>query len=142
MGYLSMARERAAAYGDARLDKYLERAERSGHRARDLIQQMLTFSRGQRGEPRSLQLAPQLADCLALLQSTLPSSIEIETAFDADLPCVLLDPLHLEQVLMNLCINARDAMQGKGRIRLTLREAHCDGDTCGSCHRAGASRSA
>jgi len=134
MGYLSMARERAGAHGDARLEKYLERAEHSGRRARDLIQQMLTFSRGQRGEPRSLQLAPHLANCLALLQSTLPSSVEIEPALDADVPCVLVDPLHLEQVLMNLCINARDAMQGKGRIRLTLGEAHCDGDICAACH--------
>jgi PAS domain S-box-containing protein len=134
MGYLGMARERAAAHGDDRLDKYLERAERSGLRARDLIQQMLTFSRGQRGEPRSLQLAPHLAECLSLLKSTLPSSVEIETAFATDLPLVLVDPLHLDQVLMNLCINARDAMQGKGSIRLGLREACRGGETCASCH--------
>ena len=51
LGYLVMARERAERYGDAKLAKYLDRAERSGQRAKALIQEMLTFSRGQRGEP-------------------------------------------------------------------------------------------
>ncbi len=80
---------------------------------------MLTFSRGQRGEPRSLQLGPQLTDTVQLLQSSLPSSVEIRTELSPDVPCVLLDPLHVEQVLMNLCINARDAMQGKGTLAIS-----------------------
>jgi signal transduction histidine kinase len=134
MGYLVMARERAEGYGDAKLQKYLERAERSGRRAKDLIQEMLTFSRGQRGEPRSLQLGPQLTDAVKLLQSSLPSSVEIRTDFAPDVPCVLLDPLHVEQVLMNLCINARDAMQGKGTLAISLQTRHCGGCTCTSCH--------
>ncbi len=134
MGYLTMAREQARQYADARLDRYLDRAEQSSERAKRLIQQMLTFSRGQRGEPQSLQLAPHLAEAVRLMQSSLPSSIEISTAFDADLPCVLLDPLHVEQVLMNLCINARDAMQGRGSLRITLHARHCDDCTCTACH--------
>lgn len=134
MGYLSMARERAGRYEDGKLDNYLERAEQAGYRARDLIQQMLTFSRGQRGEPRSLQLVTVVEECLKLLHSTLPSSIEIDTEFEPSLPCVLLDPLHLEQVLVNLCINARDAMAGKGEITLALRAVRCDDSICTSCH--------
>jgi len=134
MGYLVMAQERAEGYGDAKLQKYLDRAERSGHRAKDLIQEMLTFSRGQRGEPRSLQLGPQLTDAVKLLQSSLPSSVEIRTEFTPGVPCVLLDPLHVEQVLMNLCINARDAMQGKGTLSISLHTRNCGGCTCTSCH--------
>ncbi len=57
MGYVAMAQERVAGQGDEKLDKYLDRALRSGRQARDLIQQMLTFSRGQRGEPRALAAA-------------------------------------------------------------------------------------
>lgn len=71
LGYLTMAQEQAARYGDARLTRYLERAERSGQRAKGLIQEMLTFSRGQRGTPRSLQLGPHLSEAVKLLQSTL-----------------------------------------------------------------------
>jgi PAS domain S-box-containing protein len=134
MGYLTMAQEQAIQYGDTKLDRYLERAEQSSQRAKRLIQEMLTFSRGQRGEPRSLQLAPHLTDAIKLLQSSLPSSVEIDTRFDGDVPCVLLDPLHVEQVLMNLCINARDAMQGKGTLTIMLRAARCGDCRCTSCH--------
>jgi PAS domain S-box-containing protein len=134
LGYLAMARERAQAYGDARLTKYLDRAERSGERAKALIQEMLTFSRGQRGEPRSLQLGPKLAEAVKLLQSSLPSSVEIHTELASDVPCVLLDPLHVEQVLMNLCINARDAIEGKGSLGISLRAATSGGRACSSCH--------
>ncbi len=134
MGYLAMARERTQDFGDARLAKYLERAESSGQRAKELIQQMLTFSRGQHGVPRSLQLGPQIAEAIKLMHSTLPSSVEIHTDFSADVPCVLLDPLHVEQVLMNLCINARDAMHAKGTLGIALRTASCGGCICTSCH--------
>ncbi|HEX6007965.1 MAG TPA: PAS domain S-box protein, partial [Burkholderiales bacterium] len=58
MGYIVLATERDTVHGDAKLAKYLEQAHLSCGRARDLIQQMLTFSRGQRGEPRPLSLAP------------------------------------------------------------------------------------
>ena len=134
MGYLAMAQERAARYGDTKLAKYLDRAERSGQRAKALIQEMLTFSRGQRGEPRSLQLGPKVMEAVKLLQSSLPSSVEIRTELGSNVPCVRLDPLHLEQVLMNLCINARDAMESKGTLSIALRTATCEGCACNSCH--------
>jgi len=133
MGYVAMAQERVAGQGDEKLDKYLDRALRSGRQARDLIQQMLTFSRGQRGEPRALQLLPLVKESVKLMRSTLPSSIEFDTEFDTALPSVLLDLVQLEQVLMNLCINARDAMQGVGMLHIALKQTtHQDG-VCTSC---------
>ncbi len=134
MGYLAMAGERAQGMHDPKLSKYLDRAEHSAQRARALIQEMLTFSRGQRGEPRSLQPAPLLEEAVKLLESSLPSSVEIRTRFNARTPCVMIDPLHLEQVLMNLCINARDAMQGRGTLTIALGVARGDGGACSSCH--------
>ena len=89
-------------------------------RARDLIQQMLTFSRGQHGEPRPLALSPLVGESLGLLKSTLPSSLEFTLESEQELPEVMADPVHIEQVLMNLCINARDAMQGSGRLDIAL----------------------
>ena len=133
MGYIAMAQERVASQGDKKLDIYLERALRSGHQARDLIQQMLTFSRGQRGEPRALQLAPIVKESVKLMRSTLPSSIEFNAEFDPALPSVLLDPVQLEQVLMNLCINARDAMDGAGQLRIGLRKSAHHDAICASC---------
>ncbi len=134
MGYIAMAQERIAAQAEPKLELYLERALRSSRQARDLIQQMLTFSRGQRGEPRALQLAPVIRESVELMRSTLPSSIEFTTELDAGLPTVLLDPVQIEQVLMNLCINARDAMQGAGSLRVSLRKTAPHDSVCASCH--------
>jgi nitrogen-specific signal transduction histidine kinase/CheY-like chemotaxis protein len=137
MGYIVLAQEHVAergdGSGDTKLVRYLDRAQHSGQRARDLIQQMLTFSRGQRGEPRPLQLAPLIKETVKLLGATLPSSVEFTTQLDDAAPAALLDPVQVEQVLMNLCINARDAMQGSGRIEVRLVESQCAQATCASC---------
>ena len=133
MGYIALAGERRASQRDARLGKYLEQAHLASVRARDLIQQMLTFSRSRRGEARPLSLAPLVKESLKLLRSTLPATIELKTELDADLPAVLLDPVQIGQVLLNLCINARDAMPGGGAIRVGLRLVEEVDQICGSC---------
>jgi signal transduction histidine kinase/CheY-like chemotaxis protein len=136
MGYLVMAGEWQEEHGDERLRRYLDRARNSVQRARDLIQQMLTFSRGQHGEPRPVALAAVVGESLGLLRSTLPSSLELTLEREADLPEVMADPVHVEQVLMNLCINARDAMQGSGRLDITLRGVSlASGAVCASCRK-------
>jgi len=133
MGYVALASDRPAAQSDARLVHFLDQAQAAVRRARDLIQQMLTFSRGQRGEPRPIALGALVDDTVRLLRSTLPSSIEIETDLGCDLPAALLDPVHVEQVLLNLCINARDAMNGSGRIGVSLRLVDGADEVCASC---------
>jgi PAS domain S-box-containing protein len=133
MGYLVLAEEYIEGRGDEKLSRYLSRARRSGQRARDLIQQMLTFSRGQSGERRPVALAPLIREWVKLLESTLPSSIEIATDLNALTPATLLDPVHGEQILMNLCINARDAMEGHGKLTIQLNHrAHVQA-VCASC---------
>ena len=133
MGYVALAEEHVAPAGDEKLARYLTRAHRSGQRARDLIQQMLTFSRGQSGEPRPVALGPLVSEWVKLLESTLPSSVEIACEPDAQLPATMLDPMHGEQILMNLCINARDAMQGHGRLSIRLTQASHTHAVCASC---------
>jgi PAS domain S-box-containing protein len=73
VGYVTLAAERSAG-GDAKLTAYLDQAGLSCGRARDLIQQMLTFSRGRRGEPRPLALAPLVRESVKLLRSSFPST--------------------------------------------------------------------
>ena len=133
MGYVALAAERPAAQGDAKLEHYLEQAQAAVQRARDLIRQMLTFSRGQRGEPRPVPVAELVVESSKLLRSTLPSSIELSTQLDDGLPRTLIDPVQFEQVLLNLCINARDAMEGTGTIRVTLGRIDVAGEICASC---------
>jgi PAS domain S-box-containing protein len=133
MGYLTLAAERPAASGDAKLGGYLEQARAASLRARDLIQQMLTFSRGGRGERRAVSLAAVAEETAALLRSSLASSMEFALQLDAGVPLVLLDPVQAEQVLLNLCINARDAMGGRGLVRVAVRRASLHDAACASC---------
>jgi PAS domain S-box-containing protein len=133
-GYVVMAQEWEQQHQDERLHRFLDRIEHSTSRARDLIQQMLLFSRGGRGEARSVSLEPLVRDGVQLLESMLPSSIEIGFRSAPDLPPVMADPVHLEQVLVNLCINARDAMNGSGNLQIELRREICAKPcTCASC---------
>ncbi|BAN47920.1 PAS domain S-box protein [Metapseudomonas resinovorans] len=132
LGYTVMAQELAEQGGDERLGKYLSRVQRSAEKARDLIQQMLTFSRGSRGKPQVVALDLLLGDFIRLVESTLPATVELDVQLGHDLPRVLADPVQLEQVLMNLCINARDAMGSVGQLRVSLERQAQEG-VCASC---------
>jgi len=132
VGYVTLAAERSAGR-DVKLAAYLEQAGLSCGRARDLIQQMLTFSRGRRGEPRPLALAPLVRESVKLLRSSFPSTVSLNTDLDDDAPPALLDPVQLEQVLMNLAINARDAVHSTGQVGIAVRHARAVSAVCASC---------
>jgi len=124
--------ERSGASADPKLARYLEQALASSRRARDLIQQMLTFSRGQRGSPRVVDLAETVARSVKLVRGSVASSVEMQTELDPGAH-VLLDPVQLDQVLLNLAINARDAMGEKGTLAVTVRQAQALRHVCASC---------
>jgi PAS domain S-box-containing protein len=133
LGYTMMGLERADASGDETFQRYLQQIRTSGERARDLIRQMLTFSRGQRGEPRPLSLPRVVREAISLFRSTFPSSITFDILTDDSAPHVIIDPIQFEQVLMNLCINARDAMNGFGDIRIAVNHRRVGQLVCASC---------
>ncbi len=132
-GYLAMALERAGQLEDDTLVRYLQRTQRSSQRAKELIRQMLIFSRGQRCEPRVLALPPLVRESVTLLRSTLPTTVEFHTTLAPDLPKVRLNPVQVEQILMNLCLNARDAMAGMGSLGVSLRHRRGLDEPCASC---------
>ena len=135
LGYIVLAQERDAAAADQKLIQYLEQAQRASLRARDLIQQMLTFSRGRRGEPRALNLPPLVRDALKLIGATLPSSLVVNVELEREVPPVMADPVQAEQVLLNLLINARDAMNGIGAIDVSVGLKGHAGVACASCRK-------
>jgi len=135
VGYVTLAAERDGAAGDAKLAGYLEQATRSCRRARDLIQQMLTFSRGQRSERRPVDLKKLVTESARLLHSSMPATLDLQTANGGSVPLVSLDPVQAEQVLLNLCINARDALEGEGHVRVGVRRAR-HAAVCASCRSA------
>ena len=138
MGYVVLGLERNAeaersgASPDPKLARYLDQALASSRRARDLIQQMLTFSRGQRGSPRVVDLAETVARSVKLVRGSIASSVEMHTELDPGAH-VLLDPIQLDQVLLNLAINARDAMGEKGTLAVAVRQAQALRAVCASC---------
>jgi CheY-like chemotaxis protein len=83
---------------------------KASERARDLVRQILTFSRQQHQQRQSLRLQDVVADALALLRPTLPSTITLCTCLAPEAPPILADPTQIHQVLMNLCSNAAQAM--------------------------------
>jgi len=132
LGYSMMALRRELAAEDPKLTRYLEQIRLSGEHARDLIQQMLTFSRGQKGEPIPLALPALIEKSVKLFGSTFPASMEFETTAEQDVANVVMDPIQVEQVLMNLCINARDATDGHGKVRISVGNRKLD-TVCASC---------
>ena len=135
MGYVAMAQERDSTLADPRLGGYLAQAHRSCERARDLIQQMLTFSRGHRGSPRAVTLESVVHSAMGTLRAGMPAPLELEVCTGDSTAPVLVDPAQVEQVLLNLCINARDATAGLGHVRVTVQAAQAAGLVCASCRR-------
>jgi PAS domain S-box-containing protein len=86
----------------------------AGQQARHVTQQILAFSRHQPSERRVVPLGPILEESISLLRTTLASSLEFDCRFSADTPRVLADPMQVQQVVLNLCINAAQAMTGRG----------------------------
>jgi PAS domain S-box-containing protein len=133
MGYVVLAEERLTEGGDTKTVDYLGQALGSCRRARDLIQQMLTFSRGGRGEPRALSLAAVVRDAMPMLRSALPSTLAIDVTSDDGAPAVWIDEVQVHQVLLNLAINARDAMPDGGTLRIAVKQSRISEGTCTSC---------
>lgn len=94
----------------------LEHVIQAGMRAKDLVLQILAFSRQAEQERKPGQLHPVVKEALHLLRSSLPTTIEIRQDIDTNSGTVLADPTQIHQVLMNLCTNAYHAMREEGGI--------------------------
>jgi PAS domain S-box-containing protein len=113
----------------SRLHHNIEQVLLSGNRARDLVKQILTFSRKREQERRPVQVSLLVKETLKLLRSSLPSTIEIRKDIDAGAidGTTMADPTQIHQVLMNLCTNAAHAMGNKGGVlSINLQDVDID----------------
>ncbi len=96
----------------------LKEVLKAGNRAKDLVSQILTFSRQSERKQAAVQVSYMVRDTLKLLRSALPTTIEIRHAFavQPEETVVIADPTHIHQILMNLCTNANHAMCDTGGI--------------------------
>lgn len=108
----------------------LDTLETSAHRGADLIRQILGFARGTGTEKSELQLGHLLQAIGKMLRGTFPKNIGIQTKVPGGTWPVLGSPTQLDQVLMNLCVNARDAMPGGGELQVTLENVTVTDSDC------------
>jgi PAS domain S-box-containing protein len=108
--------------------KMLAKAKVSAHRGADIIKQMLWFSRGIAGQRLPVQLEPLAGDIARFASENFDKSIRVEQQIAPGLWTVVGDSAQLHQMLMSLCINARDAMPAGGTLTITARNAVTDGN--------------
>ena len=118
LGYASLVLDKIQ---EPALRKQVEEIEKAGKRATGLTRQLLAFSRKQVLEPRVVSLNTLIADLEGMLHRLLGEDIALIMALDPALGHVRVDPGQMEQVLMNLAVNARDAMSDGGRLTLETR---------------------
>jgi PAS domain S-box-containing protein len=126
LGYGDMA-QNAAAEGST-LKRYVGNVLAAAHRAKALIDQILTYSRSNRGQRTVVNVDEVLDETLDLVRVSLPEDIELGTVLAARRAAVIADPTHIHQLIMNLCRNAEHAMAtgGKLTVALDVIDAHED----------------
>lgn len=108
---------------------YLEQVLLAANRAKELVQQILSFSRRSSHERKPLRVAPIVKEALKLLRASIPSTIDIKKEIYATTEMAVADPTEIHQVMMNLCTNAYQAMPDGGVLTVTLKTVDLDSDT-------------
>jgi len=111
---------------DPGLLRMIDTIEASGKRGADLIKQVLSFARGLHGEHVTVQVRHLVGEVESIMKETFPKSIAVATKAPNNLWPVSGDATQLHQVLMNLCVNARDAMPDGGRLELKCENVELD----------------
>jgi PAS domain S-box-containing protein len=114
IGYAEMALDDTAPDHPHR--QFLSQILKGASRARDLVMQILTFSRQTEGERQAMRVQPILKEVLKLIRSTLPATIEVRREVDPETGPILADPTQIHSVLMNLITNAYHAMAETGGV--------------------------
>ena len=115
IGYTELAILKGISEGSQAGD-CLAQVLKASQRARDLVKQILMFSRQSDVEKKPVQLTPIIKETVKFLRATLPTNIEIKRRISATSDVVLADPIQIHQVLMNLCTNAAHAMRQEGGV--------------------------
>jgi len=134
IGYTELVQKARQRLPADTVEKYLGEVVDAGKRARELISQMLTFTRAIRGEAQRVKVSDTIDEVSRMLRAAIPSTINVKTTFDAKTPEVLIDPVQLQQIVINLLINARDAIPEHGDVEVELHETNIKTPlTCASC---------
>jgi PAS domain S-box-containing protein len=101
--------------------KYAQQIRSAGRKGVDLVSQLMTFSRKDRPNPTSLDLSHVVEDVKGMLRRVIREDIEMDTTYGENIAPIKADQGQVEQILLNLCVNARDAMPNGGRLHIEVR---------------------
>jgi PAS domain S-box-containing protein len=124
VGYTELAQQKAG--GNEVVKRYMDEVLVAGQRAKELVQQILAFSRQNEQERKPLELQLVVKEVCQFLRASLPATIDIRQYFTEAPKIILGDPIQMHQVVMNLCANAEHAMRESGGL-LELKVEHVAG---------------
>jgi two-component system, cell cycle sensor histidine kinase and response regulator CckA len=125
---ISLLRDEAQ---DSGVQEILTGMEESAHRAADMVKQVLTFARGMDGARVTVRPERLVASLEKLVRDTFPKNITFKKDIPKKLWAISADPTQCHQVLLNLCVNARDAMPNGGLLRVSVENVHIDAHFAG-----------
>jgi signal transduction histidine kinase len=128
MGWAEIGADRVAE--DSQEAKLFRKIGDQARRAAGLTRQLLAYARRQILEPKNINLNQMVKETTALLEKVIGEQIEVKMALAEDLRITRADPAQIEQVLMNLCFNARDAMSAGGQLLIETRNLDLDAKYC------------
>jgi len=128
MGWAELGEEEVTQ--GSRAHKFFLQIREQSERAGRLTQQLLAYARRQVLTPRNINLNDIVGEAMALLQRLIGEQIEVKTLLAPDLHTTKADPAQVEQVLLNLCLNARDAMPTGGQLLIETRNVELDHADC------------
>jgi two-component system, cell cycle sensor histidine kinase and response regulator CckA len=111
---------------DETTQQFLKMQETNTKRGAALIKQILSFARSSEGKHRPLEVQYLISEIKQIIDGTFPKSIDVSTDIDSDLQVISADTTQLHQVLMNLCVNARDAMPTGGTLSISAKNLFID----------------
>lgn len=121
LGFSKLAKRKLESVPDPTLDEYFDAIETAAERAAHLVSKLLAFGRQKEASRQPIDLTTVVQDSLYLVQGLLPPNIKVKTTLATDLPAFEGDPDQVQQIIINLCLNARDAMPDGGTITLGTR---------------------
>jgi len=118
---------------DEQSASFLQTMETAARRGADLVKQVLSFAQGVEGQQVVVHVPSLVAEMAKIIGQTFPKDITVTVDVPETLPTVVADPTHIHQVLMNLCVNARDAMPSGGKLLISARSVNL-GETEARAH--------
>lgn len=113
----------------------LQQVLKAGKRGKELVSQILAFSRPSPQERKPMHLSPVIKETLNMLRATLPATIELKVELEKDQDTILADSTQMHQVVINLCTNAAHAMRDQGGVLdISLKAVHLDAKTAAQFH--------